>query len=175
MGEKRNVYRLLLGKPEGRRPLGIRRRGYVDNIKVDLIEKEWGGVRWIGPSQNKDKWRALVNAVMNFRATYNVGKLSSGYTTGGLSSSSQRHRVSYNSRCLVSGSGSKQRTLWRVNMTDAKSTAKVGCVSSHMLVGEVSVVMAVKRTSMWARVEIIYYLPDHIEQETSFVMNTWKR
>jgi hypothetical protein len=67
MGEKRNVYRLLVGKPEGKRPLGRPRCGWVNNIKMDLLEIGWGGVDWIGLAQDTDKWRALVNAVMNLR------------------------------------------------------------------------------------------------------------
>jgi hypothetical protein len=58
MGEKRNAYRLLVGKPEGKRPLGRPRRRWVDNIKIDLLEIGWGGV-------DRDKWRALVNVDMN--------------------------------------------------------------------------------------------------------------
>jgi hypothetical protein len=67
MGEKRNAYRLLVGKPEGKRPLGRPRRRWVDNIKMDRLEIGWGGVHWIGLAQDKDKWKALVNAVMNLR------------------------------------------------------------------------------------------------------------
>jgi hypothetical protein len=67
MGEKRNAYRLLVGKPDGKRPLGRPRRRWVDNIKMDLLEIDWGGVDWIGLAQYRDKWRALVNAVMNLR------------------------------------------------------------------------------------------------------------
>jgi hypothetical protein len=63
MGEKRNACRLLVGK----RPLGRPRRGWVDNIKTDLLEIGWGGVDWIGLAQDRDKWNALVNAVMNLR------------------------------------------------------------------------------------------------------------
>jgi hypothetical protein len=61
MGEKRNAYRLLVGK----RPLGRPTHRWVDNIKMDLLEIGWGSVDWIG--QDRDKWRALVNAVMNLR------------------------------------------------------------------------------------------------------------
>jgi hypothetical protein len=64
-GEKRNVYRLLVGKPEGKRPLGRPRRRWMDNIKIDLLEIGWGGVNWIGLAQDRYSWRALVNAVMN--------------------------------------------------------------------------------------------------------------
>jgi hypothetical protein len=67
MGQKRNVYRLFVGKPEGKRPLGRPRRRWVDNIKVDLLEIGWGGVDWIGLAQDRDKWRALVKAVINLR------------------------------------------------------------------------------------------------------------
>jgi hypothetical protein len=67
MGEKRNAYRLLVGKPEGKRPLGRPRHRCVDNIKMDLLEIGWGGVDWISLAQDRDKWRALVNAVMNLR------------------------------------------------------------------------------------------------------------
>jgi predicted small integral membrane protein len=67
MGEKRNAYRLLVEKPEGKRSLGRLRRRRVDNIKMDLLEMGWGGVDWIGLAQDRDKWRALVNAVMNLR------------------------------------------------------------------------------------------------------------
>jgi hypothetical protein len=67
MGERRNTYRLLVGNPEGKRPLGRPRRWWVDNIKMDLLEIGWGGVDWIGLAQDRDKWRALVNVVMNLR------------------------------------------------------------------------------------------------------------
>jgi hypothetical protein len=67
MGKKRNVYRLLVGKPEGKRPLGRPRRRWVDNIKTDLLEIAWGDVDWIGLAQDRDKWRALVNVVMNLQ------------------------------------------------------------------------------------------------------------
>jgi hypothetical protein len=67
MGEKRNVCRLLVGKAEGKRPLGRPRRRWVDNIKMDLLDIGWSGVDWSGLTQDRDKWRALVNAVMNLR------------------------------------------------------------------------------------------------------------
>jgi hypothetical protein len=65
MGKKRNMYRLLVGKPEGKRPLGRPICRWVGNIKMDLVEIEWGGVDWIGLAQGREKWSALVNAVMN--------------------------------------------------------------------------------------------------------------
>jgi hypothetical protein len=67
MGEKRNVYRLLMGKPEGRRPLGRPRRRWLDNIRMDLVEVGWGDVDWIGLVQDRDRWRVLVDSVLNLR------------------------------------------------------------------------------------------------------------
>jgi transcription termination factor 2 len=67
MEEKRNVYRLLVGKSEGKRPLGRPRRRWVDNIRMDLGEVEWGDVDWICLAQDRNKWRALVNSVVNLR------------------------------------------------------------------------------------------------------------
>jgi hypothetical protein len=93
MGEKRNVYRMLAGKPEGKRPLESPRRRWVDNIKMEIAKIVLSGVDWVRMAQDRDKWRALVNAVMNLRILYNAGELSSRYTTDGLSSSAQFHRV----------------------------------------------------------------------------------
>jgi hypothetical protein len=67
IGEKRNAYRLLVGKPEGKRPLGRPRRRWVDNIGMDLGEVRWGDVDWIGLAQDRNRWRALVNSVLNLR------------------------------------------------------------------------------------------------------------
>jgi hypothetical protein len=67
MGEKRNAYRLLVGKPEGKRPLGRPRRRWVDNIRMDPGEVGWGGVDWIGLAKDRNRWRALVNSVLNLR------------------------------------------------------------------------------------------------------------
>jgi hypothetical protein len=67
MGEKRNVYGLLVGKPEGKRPLGRPRRKWIDNIKMNLLEIGLSVVDWIGLAQDRYGWRALVNAVMNLR------------------------------------------------------------------------------------------------------------
>jgi hypothetical protein len=66
MGEKRNTtYRLLVGKPEVKRPLGRPRHRWVDNIRMDLEEAGWGDVDWIGLAQHRDRWRALMNSVLN--------------------------------------------------------------------------------------------------------------
>jgi hypothetical protein len=67
MGEKRHDYRLLVGKPEGKRPLGRPRRRRVDNIRMDLGEVGWSDVDWIGLAKNRNRWRALVNSVLNLR------------------------------------------------------------------------------------------------------------
>jgi hypothetical protein len=66
-GEKRNVYMLLVGKPEGKRPLGRLRRRWMDNIKMDLLEIGLSVVDLIGLAQDRYRWRALVNSVMNLR------------------------------------------------------------------------------------------------------------
>jgi hypothetical protein len=67
MGEKRNMYRLLVGKPEGKRPLGRPRLRWMDNIKIDLSEIGLSVVDWIGLAQDRYRWRAFVNLVMNLR------------------------------------------------------------------------------------------------------------
>jgi hypothetical protein len=65
MWEKRNTYRILVGKPEGKRPLGRQRRKWVDNVKMDLREIEWDEMDWIDLAVDRDQWPALVNTVMN--------------------------------------------------------------------------------------------------------------
>jgi hypothetical protein len=67
IGEKGNAYRLLVGKPEGKKPLGRPRRMWVDNIRMDLGEVGWGDVDWIGLAQDRNRWRALVNSLLNLR------------------------------------------------------------------------------------------------------------
>jgi len=67
MGEERGVYKLLVGKPEGRRPLGRPRRRLVDNIRMDLQEVGCGYMDWIGLAQGRDRWWTLLSAVMNLR------------------------------------------------------------------------------------------------------------
>jgi hypothetical protein len=63
---KKNAYRILVGKPEGNRPLGRPRRRWVDNIRMYLREREWDGIYWIDLAQDMDQWMVLVNTVMNF-------------------------------------------------------------------------------------------------------------
>ena len=70
MGESKGVFRVLVGKPEGKRPLGRPRLRWEDNIKIDLQEVGCGGMDWIKLAQDRDRWRALVNAVMNLRVPY---------------------------------------------------------------------------------------------------------
>jgi hypothetical protein len=67
MGEKRNAYRMLVGKPEGKRLLGRPRHRSEDNIKMDLRDTEWGIMDWSLLTQDRDQWKALVNTVMNLR------------------------------------------------------------------------------------------------------------
>jgi hypothetical protein len=69
MGEKRIAYRLLVGKPEGKRPLVRSRRRWVDNIRMDLGEVGWDDVDWIVLAQDRNRWRAVVNSVLNLRVS----------------------------------------------------------------------------------------------------------
>jgi hypothetical protein len=73
MGERRGVHRLLVGKPKEKRPLGRPRHRWEDNIKMDPQEVGCGGVDWIEVAKDRDRWRALVNAVMKIRVLYNAG------------------------------------------------------------------------------------------------------
>jgi hypothetical protein len=66
-GKKRNTYRILVGKPEGKRPLGRPKHRWVYYIKIDLREIGWNGMDWIDLAQDRDQWRALVETVMNLR------------------------------------------------------------------------------------------------------------
>jgi len=69
MGEERGVYRVLVGKPEGKIPQGRSRRRFVDNIRMDLQEVKCGCMDWIGLAQDTESWRTLVSAVMNLRVS----------------------------------------------------------------------------------------------------------
>jgi hypothetical protein len=66
-GGEKDAYRLLVGKPEGKRPLGSPRRRWVDNIRMKVGEVGWSDVDWIGLAQDRNRWRALVNSVLNLR------------------------------------------------------------------------------------------------------------
>jgi hypothetical protein len=69
MEEKGNAYMILVGKPEGKKPLGRPRRRWTDNIKMDLREIGWDGIDWIDLAQDRDQWRALVSTLINLRVT----------------------------------------------------------------------------------------------------------
>jgi hypothetical protein len=92
MGERRGAYRALVGKPEGRRPLGRPGSRWEDNIKMDLRGVGWGDVDWIDLAQDRDRWRALVYTVMYLRVPKNAGNF--------LSSSG---RFSFSGRTLLHG------------------------------------------------------------------------
>jgi hypothetical protein len=68
-GEKKNAYRILVGKPEGKRPLGRPRRRWVDNIKMDIRETGWDDMDCTDVAQDRDQWRALENTVMNLQVS----------------------------------------------------------------------------------------------------------
>jgi len=74
MGGEREVYGVLVGKPEGKSPLGRLRRRWVDNIRMDLQEVGCGYMDWTGPAQVRDSWRTLVSAVMNLRGSVKCGE-----------------------------------------------------------------------------------------------------
>jgi hypothetical protein len=85
------VYLILVGKPEGKRPLVRARRRWVDNIKIDLREIGWDGMDWIDLAQDRDQWRAHVNTVMNLRVPKNAGKFLSNCTIGSFSRWAELH------------------------------------------------------------------------------------
>jgi hypothetical protein len=81
-GREEVIGYLLVGKPDGKTPLGRPRRRWVDNIKMDLREVEWCGMDWTDLAEDRDQWTALVNRVMNSHVPYNVRKFLSSCTTG---------------------------------------------------------------------------------------------
>ena len=88
------VYRVLVGKPEGKRPLGRPRRRWVDNIRTDLHEVRCGYVDWIGLAQDRDRWRTLVNAIMNLRVPWNARNFLTSCKPVGCSWKTLHHGVS---------------------------------------------------------------------------------
>jgi hypothetical protein len=86
---KRNAYWILVGKPEGKSPLGRPIRRLVDNIKIDVREIGWDCKDWIDLAQDREQWRALVNTVMKLRIPYNIRKFLSGCTIGSFSRRAQ--------------------------------------------------------------------------------------
>jgi hypothetical protein len=89
--EKKNAYRILVGKPKGKTPLGRPRRRWVTNMKMNLREIEWDGMDWIDLAQDMDQWRALVNTAMNLRVPSNAGRFLSNCTIGAFSRRAQLH------------------------------------------------------------------------------------
>ena len=98
MGEERGVYRVLVGKPEGRRPLERPRRRWVDNIRTDLQEVGCGYMDWIGLAQARDRWRTLVSAVMNLRVPWNAGNFLTSCKPVSFSRRTLHHGVS---KCML--------------------------------------------------------------------------
>jgi len=94
MGEERGVYRVLLGKPYGRRPLGRPTRRWVDNIRMDLQEVGCGYRDCIGLAQDRDRWRTLMSAVMNLRVPRNAGNFLTSCKTVSFSRRTLHHGVS---------------------------------------------------------------------------------
>ena len=94
MGEEKEVYRLLLGKPEGRRPLGRPRRRWEDNIRMALQKVGCGYMDWIGLAQDRGRWRTLVSAVMNLRVPGNAGNFLTSCKPANLSRRTLHHAVS---------------------------------------------------------------------------------
>ena len=116
MGGERGAYRVLLGKPEGRRPLGRPRRRWVDNIRMDLQEVGCGYMDWIGLAQDRDRWRTLVSAVMNLRVPWNAGNFLTSCKPVSFSRRTLHHGVSKyscsTSQCLAS-SGVGKTNSWK--------------------------------------------------------------
>jgi hypothetical protein len=94
MRAKRNAYRILVGKPEGKRPLGGPTCRWGDNIKMDLKEIGLDGMDWIHLAQDRDQWRALVKTVVNHWVPKNTGKFLSSCTIGGFSRRPELHVAS---------------------------------------------------------------------------------
>jgi len=100
MGEERGVYRVMVGKLEGKRPLGRPRRRWVDNIRTDLQEVGCGYMDWIGPAQDRDRWRTLVSAVMSLRVPWNAGNLLTSCKPVSFSRRTLHHAVSKEYSCV---------------------------------------------------------------------------
>jgi hypothetical protein len=89
--DKKNAYRILVGKPDGKKPLGRPRRRWTDNIKIDLGEIGWDGMDLIDLPQNRDQWRGRMNTVMNLRVPQNARNFLSVCTIGSFSRRAQLH------------------------------------------------------------------------------------
>jgi hypothetical protein len=93
MGKYRYTYTILVGKPEGKRPLGSPRRTWLDHIKLDLREIGWDDMDWIDLAQDWDHWRALLNTIINLRVPKSIAIFLNSCTTGGFSRRAQLHEV----------------------------------------------------------------------------------
>jgi len=102
MGEERGVYKVLVGKPEGKRSMGRPRRRWVD-IRMDLQEVGCGYMNWIGLAQDRDRWRTLVSAVMNLRVPCNAGNLLTSCKPVSFSRRTLHHGVSNRGPCSLVG------------------------------------------------------------------------
>ena len=120
MGEEIGVYRVLVGKPEGKRPLGRPRRRWVDNIRMDLQEVGCGYMDWTGLTQDRERWRTLVSAVMNLRVPWNAGNF--------LTSCKP---VSFSRRTLHHGVSNPESFIPRVRATLLLFTLWVFAVHHH--------------------------------------------
>jgi hypothetical protein len=107
-GKGREVYWVLVGKSEERRPLGRPRRRWEDNIKMDLQEVGCGGMDWIELAQDMDKWRALVNSIMNFRVATNAGHFLTSCKPVSFTRRTLPHVVSIKYECIVNSSYCKK-------------------------------------------------------------------
>ena len=101
MGQERGAYRVLVGKPEGKRPLGRPRRRWVHNIRMDLQEVGCAYVDWIGLAQDRDRWRMLVSAVMNLRVPKNAGNFLTSCKPVSFSRRTLHHGVSISRNLLI--------------------------------------------------------------------------
>jgi hypothetical protein len=96
--EKRNACRILMAKPEGKRPLGRARRRWINNFKMGLTAIGWGGMDWTYLAQDRDQWRAFVIVIMNVWVPQKIGKFMSGRMTGSFSTRAWLHGVIYSGR-----------------------------------------------------------------------------
>ena len=137
------VYRVLVGKPEGRRPLGRPRRRWVDIIRMDLQEVECGYMDWSGLAQDRDRWRTLVSAVMNLRVPWNAGNFLTSCKPVSFSRRTLYHGVSINAEA-VSKFFTPNIELTPVNGVENPETVNVD--SAHL-----QNLIYIDRLSFWPR------------------------